>query len=96
MTETSSMTFYSYLANKVQAQDVSGDPVGDFVSDAEADSFFPRQAKADAEGFATVTNYLYYHRHACADAMDAFMDAWSMYYKHVTGRDWIDQGYSSR
>lgn len=96
MTETETMTFYNYLAGKAQAKDVPDDPVGDFIIDAEADSFFPRQAKADAEGFATVINYLYYNRHACDAAMDAFMDAWSMYYKHVTGSDWIEQGYSSR
>ena len=87
-------TFYEYLTEK--AKDPTDDPAGDFAIDADADSFFPREAKADANGFAVVMKYLYFNRGAWDSVMDAFMEVWQMYYEDVTGDDWIDPGYSSR
>ena len=79
-------TFYEYLAEK--AEDPEDDITGDFALDAEADSFFPRTVRADEEGFTTIVNYLYYSRRALDYVLDAFMQAWSEYYRYVTGSRW--------
>ena len=87
-------TFYEYLSEK--AEDPEDDITGDFALDAEADSFFPREARADAEGFEKVMKYLYYNRGGWDRVMEAFMDAWSEYYMSATGRAWLEAGYIRR
>ena len=84
-------TFYEYLSKLVETGEAEerDDPVGDFALDAEADSFFPRSAKADAEGFAEIVNYLHYSKYVRdIDELTAFMDSWGIYYKAVTGNEW--------
>lgn len=87
-------TFYEYLAEK--AEDPEDDITGDFALDAEADSFFPRTARANAEGFEKVMKYLYYNRGGWNRVLDAFMETWSEYYRTVTGRCWVSSGYNNR
>lgn len=88
-------TFIEYLTTMVETGEAAerDDPVGDFAIDSDCDSFFPRGARADAEGFITVVNYLYFNRGVWDRVLDAFMDAWLEYYKTITGEDWVEEGY---
>lgn len=86
--------FYNWLV--IEAEEPTDDPAGDFATDAAADSFFPRNIKANAAGFAAVFNYLYFNRHADSAVIDAFIESWQMFYKDATGRHWIPDGYSAR
>ena len=84
-------TFYEYLAEMEESGAAAerNDPAGDFALDAEADSFFPRDIKADEEGFTKIINYLYYSKYVRdIDIWTAFMDCWEMYYREVTGSTW--------
>ncbi len=81
-------TFYNYISHRVEGRCVN-DPVEHFELDAEADSFFPREVKADAEGFSEIIKYLYYSK--CVRDMDvyeAFFKCWETYYKEATGKEW--------
>lgn len=92
----SPITFYNYIAERVQREEYDDDPAGDFMLDAEADSFFPRNITANNAGFVSAFQYLYYNRHACEEAMSAFYECWEEYFKIATGRAWIDPGSNAR
>lgn len=98
MAADNTKTFNEYISEQVEtgAAAERDDPVGDFILDAEADSFFPGSITADPEGFAKIVNYLYYNRGGWDGVMEALMDTWSEYYREVTGSKWIEDGYSRR
>ena len=78
-------TFYNWIVK--MAEDPTDDPAGDFILDADADSFFPKDTKADEHGFVTIINYLYFNKGVWNRVLDAFMDSWQLYYKDATGNN---------
>lgn len=90
------ITFYNYIAERVQREEYDDDPAGDFMLDAEADSFFPRTITANNAGFISAFQYLYYTRHQGADVIDAFIECWEEYFVTATGRAWVDPDSTAR
>ena len=84
--EDNTLTFYEYLVE--QAVDPEDSPAGDFAVDAEADCFFPRDIKADADGFASVFKHLYFYHGAIGNVLEAFIEAWEAFYMVATGEKW--------